>query len=151
MTAAVSDTGAVKAPWHFWVVGVVGLLWNAFGGYDYFMSMTQGDAYLQSAGMSAAQIAAMHAMPVWAVGAWALGVWASVAGSILLLARSRFAVHAFAASLVGVIASLAYTHLMSDAGKLMGSIGAVMNAVITGAVLFLLWYAWTMAKRGFLR
>lgn len=151
MTAAVNDTGAAKAPWHYWVVGVLGLLWNAFGGYDYVMSMTQGDSYLQSSGMNAAQIAALHAMPAWAVGAWALGVWASVAGSILLLARSRFAVHAFAASLAGVIASLAYAHLLSDSGKLMGATGAVMNAVIAGAVVLMLWYAWTMAKRGFLR
>ncbi|MFC3070291.1 hypothetical protein [Phenylobacterium soli] len=151
MTTAVNDTGAAKAPWHFWLVGVIGLIWNAFGGYDYLMTQVKGDAYMQGAGMNAAQIAALHAMPAWAVGAWALGVWGSVAGSVLLLGRSQFAVHAFGVSMAGVAASLAYTHLLSDAGKLMGASGALMNAVIAGAVLFQLWYAWTMAKRGFLR
>jgi hypothetical protein len=27
-----------KTPWHLWVVGILSLLWNAFGGYDYTMT-----------------------------------------------------------------------------------------------------------------
>ena len=32
-----------KTPWHLWLVGVVSLLWNGFGGYDFIMSTTQGE------------------------------------------------------------------------------------------------------------
>ena len=26
-----------RTPWHLWVVGVLSLLWNCYGGYDYLM------------------------------------------------------------------------------------------------------------------
>jgi hypothetical protein len=39
---------------------------------------------------------------------WALGVWGALAGSMLLLLRSRRAVTAFAASLVGLAVSTGY-------------------------------------------
>ena len=40
------ETSMTKStPWHLWVVGVVSLLWNAFGGYDFIMSATQGETY----------------------------------------------------------------------------------------------------------
>jgi hypothetical protein len=52
-----------KTPWHLWAVGVLGVLWNGFGATDYFMTKTQGDAYMQSVGMTAEQIAHMNAMP----------------------------------------------------------------------------------------
>ena len=38
-------TSRAGAPWHFWVVAVVSLLWNSFGGYDYTMSHLSGEVY----------------------------------------------------------------------------------------------------------
>ena len=38
-----------SAPWHLWVVGIVSLLWNAFGAYDFIMTNTQGEAYMRVA------------------------------------------------------------------------------------------------------
>jgi hypothetical protein len=70
----------VKTPWHLWAVGAVSLLWNAYGGYDYTMSMTQGAAYLASAGMTPDQVAYYEAMPVWMTAIWAVGVWGGVMG-----------------------------------------------------------------------
>jgi hypothetical protein len=40
-------------------------------------------------------------MPAWMTGVWAIGVWGALAGSVLLLLRSKWAVHVFAASLAG--------------------------------------------------
>ena len=37
---------ATKAPWHLWVVVVLGLIWNGFGGYDYTMSQSRNAEYL---------------------------------------------------------------------------------------------------------
>jgi len=101
-----SDTvNARTTPWHLWVVGAVALLWNGYGGYDYLMSHLQGAAFYEQVGMSDAQIAYMAAYPAWMHAVWALGVWGAVAGSVLLLLRSRFAVHAFILSLLGIIGS----------------------------------------------
>ena len=58
----------VKTPWHLWAVGVIAVLWNAYGGYDYTMSMTQGAAYMATAGMTPDQIAYYEAMLVQSKG-----------------------------------------------------------------------------------
>lgn len=147
-----TDTNTrAKTPWHLWAVGVLGLLWNSFGAFDFTMSVTQGEAYFRSAGMTEAQIALFKAMPAWTYVPWAVGVWGAVAGSILLLLRSKWALHAFVASLAGLLVSLVYTYLLSDVAKAMGAQGMVMNAIITAACVFFVWYAWAMTKRGLLR
>ena len=144
------DTGRSPA-WHFWVVAVLGALWNSFGGYDYFMSKTGGDAYLKSSGMSEAQIAYFNAMPAWTTIFWALGVWGAVAGSILLLLRSRWAVHAFLISLGGLIVSLIYDYLLSNGLEVNGQQQILMYCVIFAACAFFLWYSQRMVKAGVLR
>lgn len=48
---------AVKAPWHLWLIGVIAVLFNAMGVFDFVMVMKQGAKYLASAGMTPAQIA----------------------------------------------------------------------------------------------
>ena len=35
-----------STPWHLWAVGVVALLWNGYGGYDYVMTQTDNAAYM---------------------------------------------------------------------------------------------------------
>jgi predicted lysophospholipase L1 biosynthesis ABC-type transport system permease subunit len=144
-----NNTLAPKAPWHIWVVGIVGLLWNAYGAYDYVMSKTQGEAYFQSLGMTEGQIAHYHAMPAWMTAVWAVGVWGAVAGTVLLLLRSRLAVEVFIASLIGFIISLVYAYLiapMPDAPSIM----PVIQGVILAGCLFFAWYAWAQRKAGVL-
>jgi hypothetical protein len=143
-----ADAPVRGAPWHFWLVAVLGLLWNGFGGFDYTMSHLQGDAYYRSAGMSDAQIAFMHTYPSWMHAVWAIGVWGSVAGAVLLLLRRRWATHAFAVSLLGAIGNFAYVASSPAAAQAMG---VMMPVVIIAICLFFVWYSWTMTKRGVLR
>lgn len=146
MTEAV-DTGR-RSPWHFWLVAALAVLWNGFGGYDYTMSHLQGETYYRQMGMSDAVIAYMETYPAWMHAVWAVGVWGSVAGSILLVLRSRWAFHAFAVSVLGAIGSVAYTAASPGAAEAMG---LAMPLVIVAGCLFFIWYAWTMTKRGVLR
>lgn len=132
-------------PWWYWLVSVVSLLWNAFGGYDYTMSHVQGDAYYRASGMTEAQIAIMHAYPVWMHAVWATGVWGAVLGSALLLLRSRWAFHAFAASALGAIGSLAWTQFAVTGQS------PVFPIIIAVICLVFVWFALTMTKRGVLR
>ncbi len=145
-----------KTPWHLWVVGIVSLLWNAFGGYDYLMSKMENREYLESAfapaGVSVDQgIAYMNAMPLWANFAWGLGVWGAVAGSILLLMRSRFALHAFVASLIGLALGVVHqlTHPMP--GMTDSAMPLTFTAVITVITILLIWYAHRQTATGVLR
>jgi hypothetical protein len=148
---ATADAPRAGATWWHWVVSVVAVLWNGFGAYDYFMSKTQGDAYLRQSGMSAAQIAHMHAYPVWMTADWAIGVWGGLLGALLLLARMRYAFHVFAVSLAAFLVMLAYTYLLSDGAAVMGQQGMIFNLVILALCVVFTWYAWTMTKRGVLR
>jgi xanthosine utilization system XapX-like protein len=110
-TASSATSAASPAPWHLWVIGTVGLLWNAFGCYDYVMSKTSPETYLVQMGMGQETVDYMASFPAWLTTFWALGVWGSLAGSLLLLARSRQAVTAFAVSLFGLAVSQGYEML----------------------------------------
>ena len=37
-----------KTPWHLWVVGVLSLLWNMIGAFDFYMTQTHNAAYLKN-------------------------------------------------------------------------------------------------------
>ena len=146
-----------RTPWHLWVVGLVTLLWNAFGGYDYTMSQLRDRAYLEASigqmGMSYDEIVAfLDSFPVWANALWALGVWGSVAGSLLLLLRSRFAVPAYLLSLIGSAGSFAYQFTIDMPPAMANSsTNRIMPIVIMVVILAQLIYAWAMRSRGVLR
>ena len=142
----------VKTPWHLWLVGVLALLWNGFGAWDFVQTTTRGEAYFREMGMSDAMIAYFNAMPAWMYGPWVLGVWGAVAGTILLLLRSRWTVPALALSLLGAIGSLIYQKVLNPPPlpPEMAMMGW-MPFVIVIIAAFLLWYAWAMRKRGVLR
>jgi hypothetical protein len=146
MTTETMDTPR-STPWHFWVVAAVSALWNGFGGYDYTMSHVQGEAYYRQMHMTDAQMAFMASYPTWMHAVWAIGVWGSVVGSILLLLRMRWATHAFALSTLGAVGALLYAAMNGAASGM----GLVMPCVIVGVCLLLVWYSWTMTKRGVLR
>ena len=142
----------VKTPWHLWAVGVISLLWNGYGAYDYLMTNTQGEAYMRSAGMTQPMIDYFNAMPTWMYVPWALGVWGAVLGSVLLLLRNRLAVWAFAVSLLGAVVSLIYG-LMNPMPELPEALAMMkwMPWVIVLIAALLAWYARSMANKGVLR
>lgn len=141
----------VRTPWHLWVVGVASLLWNAIGAYDYTMTNLRNQAYLDSMGYPAEGIAYLEAFPIWAHSGWALGVWGAIIGSVLLLLRNRYAVLAFALSLLG----LALTSLYEAMADIPPELAAVQPAwfpiVLWSIAVFLLVYAISMNRKGVLR
>jgi hypothetical protein len=143
----------VKAPTHLWVVGIVSLLWNAYGAFDYMMTRTRNEAYLSQLPVPYEDtLAYIDSFPLLANIGWGLGVWGAILGSILLLLRSRYAVHSFAVSLLGAVVSLGYDLLMADKPEGMsGGIFTIMPIVIIliAAALFL--YARRQAAAGVLR
>ena len=144
-----------KTPWHLWVVGVVATLWNAFGVTDYVMTRTRREAWIDQMmpGTDSAKIMAyIDAFPIWASAGWALGVWGALAGSLLLLARSRHAVAAFAVSLLGAISGLGYQLANPiDIPEMTQGANGVMPYVIIAIAALLLWYAVRQKAAGVLR
>lgn len=148
-------TEITKTPLHLWIVGVVATLWNSFGVTDYFMTRTRGAAWIDQMmpGVDSAKFMAyIDAFQIWASAGWALGVWGALAGSLLLLARSRHAVAAFAVSFVGAVVGIGY-QLMNpiDIPEMREGANAVMPYVIVAIAALLLWYATRQKAAGVLR
>ena len=142
----------VKREFHLWIVGILSLLWNAGGAVDYVMTKTNVASYL--AEQPAARRALLEQAPFWFDVTWALGVWMSVAGALLLLARSRFAGSAFALSLLGLLGSSVYTYLIAQGTTMVAAAGpvAIGFTVAIPVILIGLWfYARAMRRQGVLR
>ncbi len=119
-----------RTPWHLWLVGVIAVLFNAIGAFDYVMSMAQGGSYMASAGMTPAQIAHYQEMPIWMIAVWTIGVWGAMLGSVLILLRNKLAFLVFAVSLAAFLVSLIYTYVLTDGGEIMGGQMAIASVVI---------------------
>lgn len=146
---------SARTPAHLWIVAVLSLLWSCFGAYDYVMTRMQSMAYLKSSmpGVDP-QVAIdwINNMPLFAQFGWGLGVWSGLLGSVLLLVRSRFAVWAFAASMLGIVLGIGYQ--LVAAPPLPGATGAMyqlMPYVIIVVGVALLAYSQVMARKGVLR
>lgn len=138
-----------RVPAHLWIVGVLALLWNGFGCYDYLLTNLKNQTYLTQ--FSADQLAYMNSLPAWLTGSWAIGVWGGLAGSILLLMRSRYAVWMLGLSLIGAIVGLGYQMFLTKMPASMkeGMMG-IMPWVIILIAAFLFWYSWNAEKKGLL-
>ena len=132
-------TARQKPPLSFWVVSILGLIWNAFGGFDYLMTRTRNVDYLAQAGDPQVVLAWIDSFPLWAQICWGLGVWGSIAGSVLLLLRSRHAVNAFLVSLVGALGSFSYQLLMSDVPASLDTTGGKIIPIVILAIVAFLW------------
>ena len=143
----------VKTPWHLWLVGVLSLLWNGFGAFDFIQTTTRGEAYMRAAGFDDAMVAYYEAMPGWMCVPWTLGVWGAVIGSVMLLLRRRWAVPAFGLSLLGALISLIYGKLIDPPPPAPPELAAMswMPIVILLIAVLLFGYAFNMRKRGVLR
>ena len=148
MNETIAGTGA-KTPWHVWVVGVLATLWNLGGAVDYTMTQTRNEAYLGQ--FTAEQLEYFMSFPAWFDAFWAIGVWGALLGSILILARSRFAYHAFVASLVGIAGTTFWTATNAMPESLDTAGMWAFTIAIVVSVVLLAFYSRRMTARGVLR
>lgn len=140
-----------KTPWHLWLVGVIAVLFNSIGVFDFVMSMAQGSAYMAKAGMTPEQVAHYQSMPPWMTVVWAVGVLGAFAASILLLLRRKLAFPMFVLSLAAFLVNLLYTYVLTNGGAVMGRQMAVTSAVIASLLALFGVYARSMSARRVLR
>ena len=140
------NTATIKAPWHLWLIGFLTLLFNAMGVFSYMMTKL---GKLADLGMTPEQITFMQSYPAWANALWALGVWGALAGSVLLLLRSRFAVAAMIIALVGLIGTTVYNYALITVPASMQA--PVLDVMIWAVTLLLFAYARAMARAGVLK
>ena len=138
-----------KTPIHLWIVGILALLWNAVGAFDYLATQLQLESYMSQ--FSQDQLAYFYAFPAWSVACWAFAVWGAVLGSLALLLRLSLAVWLFLISTAGMIGSTIYNFGMSNGAEIMGQAGVIFSVVIWVIGLALLAYAVIQSRKGVLR
>lgn len=139
----------VKTPWWFWTIAALSLLWNLGGAVDYTMTHLRVESYL--AAFTEEQSAYFFGFPAWAVACWAFGVWGSLAGSLLLLLRSKFAIHALGISIIGLVGTTFYQLTSNIPDSLNTAFTWAFSAAIWLTTIGLFWFALRMRSRGILR
>ena len=147
-SAAGMPVRQTRTPVHLWIVGVVAVLWNALGAFDYLATELQLEAYMSQ--FTEEQLAYFYGFPAWVVAAWAFAVWGALLGSIALLLRKRWAVWLFGISIAGMVVTTIYNFGMSDGAEIMGGGAVIFTVVIWAFAIFLFLYSRAMAKRGVL-
>jgi hypothetical protein len=143
------DQPTGKAPRHLWIAGILAVLWNAIGAFDYSATQLRLESYMSQ--FTPEQLEYFYGFPAWAVAAWAIAVWSSLLGSFALLLRKAWAAWLFALALAGMAVTTLYNFVLTDGAAMMGSGAAAFSAVIWAIALFLFFYARAMAGRGVLR
>ena len=141
---------APKPPWHLWVVGILSLLWNLGGAFDFFMTQTKNATYLKN--VSPEQLAFCNSLPFWVVALWGIATWGAPLGSLLLLLRRRVAVSVFLVSLVAMVLMTIHNYGFTNVRQVMPGTGPVIFTGVIFVVALLLWiYARKMCRRGVLK
>ncbi len=138
-------THADRTPRHLWVVGILALLWNAVGAFDYLMTQTRNESYMGQ--FTPEQLEYFYGFPAWVVAFWALAVWGGVLGALLLLLRRRLAVPVLLVSFVSMVVTSIHNFLLSDGVDVMGGSGVAFSAAIFVIALGLWLYARAMARK----
>lgn len=134
-----------RTPWHFWLVGVLGLLWNSVGAYDYVMTQTRNESYMGQ--FTPEQLEFFYGFPTWVVASWAVAVWGGMLGALLLLFRKRLSVMVLLVSFLAMIVTSIHNFLLSNGLEVLGGVGVGFSVFIFAFALGLWLYARAMARR----
>ncbi len=143
-----SDVIDSRPPAWFWIVAVLGLLWELFGVAMYLMHV---GVLPNSQEMSAAERSLMDSSPMWVTGLFAIGVFGGALGVLGLLLRKRWARPLLVLSLIAVILQFGGWLAVTDAVAVIGPSVFVMPAVIVVVAILLAWLASVGVRRGWLR
>lgn len=143
-----SESQTAATPRHLWIVGVLALLWNLMGGFDYLMTQTENASYM--AKFTPEQLEFFYGFPVWVEFFWAIAVWGGIAGVVLMLMRRKLAVPVLIVSFLSMVVTMIHNYGMASGAEVMGAQGALFSAIIFVIALALPLYSRAMTARGVL-
>ena len=142
------EAGKSGVPGWYWVVAIIGLLWEAIGCF----------AYVSQVGMSPEAFAALpqaqqdiwNMTPPWVTAAYAVAVWSGLAAGVALLLRKAWARPLYALSLAALVVQFGWTFaatpIMTSIGP--SAIGLPAFIFVVGAVY--LWFAGHARQRSWI-
>ena len=69
----------IKTPFHLWIVGILAVLWNAIGAFDFIATQYKIESYMSQ--FTPEQLEYFYGFPLWMEVAWAVAVWGSLLAS----------------------------------------------------------------------
>ncbi len=138
-----------KLPITFWIISIVGLVWNAMGVFNFirqaFISVPALDALMEE------QPALMNATPPWIYIIFAIAVFGGFLGCLGLILKKAWAIPLFLISLIAIILQMGYSMFMADTIKVYGTmIGVVMPILVIAIGVFLWYYAKSSQQKGWI-
>ncbi len=122
------NTTNKPAVW-FWIVSVIGLIWNAMGVNAYLQQAYNTDSYREM--YTAEQLEIVANQPTWLTAAFAIAVFAGALGCLLLLFRKVLAHTLLVLSLLAVIVQMGYVLVQGQAS----SIGMTIMIIVFSILL----------------
>ncbi len=132
----------------FWIIGILALLWNAVGAYNFLLTVTMPETLLGD--YNEAQRALVENLPTWYDILFAIAVISGTIACIFLLFKKRIATTIFFVSLIAVIVQMGYWLFFTDARALMGDTVAYMPIAVIIVSLGLFLYSQYCYKKGWL-
>ena len=118
----------IKPTTSFWVISVIGLLWNLMGANQYIQQAYKTEAFKSM--YTPEQLETINNMPTWAIAAFAIAVFAGVLGCILLLLRKKQAKLLFQISLLGIVVQMIYNFFVAKITEVYGPGSVIMPILI---------------------
>ncbi|MFK8058538.1 MAG: hypothetical protein AB8B78_00440 [Polaribacter sp.] len=142
-------TNATKPSIAFWIISIIGFLWNAMGVDAYLNQSYKTDRFKSM--YSEEQLEIMYNLPSWVTAAFAIAVFTSIIGCVLLLIRKKAAKTFFLVGLLAVIVQSIYNIFMNPGKDIYGAMDYSMLIMIPLFSVFLFWYAKKSADDGILK
>ena len=131
-----------EPPRWYWLVAVLGLLWNLIG-----LAAFVGQLAVDPDTLPAAQREFYAATPAWATAAFATAV-GGVIGCIALLLRRRWAMPVLTLSLLGIVVQVAHSVFVGGGAEVFGPAAFVLPAATLTIAAALIGFARLAMRRG---
>ena len=133
---------------NFWIIAVVGFIWNAMGVDGYLNQAYQTERFKLM--YTEAQLDLIFNTPSWVMAAFAIAVFSSVLGCILLFFKKKLAKYLFLIGLIAVVIQTTYNVFINPGKAYYGYLEYTMLILIPLFSLFLFWFSKKCADDGIL-
>ncbi len=145
ISAPPSYAHSTRVPFHFWLVGLLLLLWNWWGLFGAIASQVR---LLPE--MPAEAVAYLDRQPLWFMIVGDISPLAGAAGALALLVQSRWAVPLFLTQLGVLILANAYDVLLGTSPLITVAETRWSTGFLVAILAAQTFYAYRMARRGLL-